>query len=370
MNKIKQYAVIGVFILFICGFSIAHFLLPDKDFSVSERKQLTQAPVLSWEAIRTGDYFADAEIYFLDQFPLRPQFLDTKRILDKNIFLMSSSSGYTDVNGHLTKVTPTLNEDEVEHTIKLLNNFLKSHPQIHSAHCAVIPDKNYFITQVKNQPSLDYNALFEMVKAVEAEQIPITHLLSLDDYYFTDSHWKQERLLPVVEAICNALGVPAADPDSYHAESIDGFKGVYYELTESPPDPETLTYLYTDTMNNALVKRLNQYMKMEEGSMYEPEALHDDGRYGYDFFLEGPAPLLTIENDQAMTDRHLIILCDSFGSSFAPLMTDSFSKITLLDFRYAKTYAVNSLGIDFEDADVLILYSTTIFNTSRTAGME
>ena len=369
MEKFKHYAVIGVFFLFICGFSIIHFLLPDKDFSASERKPLAQAPVLTWENILTGAYFTDGETYLLDQFPLRAQFLDAKRILDKNIFLMSSSSGYTSVEDHLTKLTPTLDAEQVAYAVKLLNNFLTSHPEIASAYCAVVPDKNYYLTQITGQPSMDYHALFEMVKELQAQQISLTELLTLDDYYRTDSHWRQERILPVVQAICEAMGAPYGDPDSYTATVLEGFKGVYYELTETPPDPDTLTYLRNEAIDNATVKRLNQVMKMEECLMYEEAALHDERRYGYDFFLEGPAPLITIENPKAKTDRELIVLCDSFGSSFAPLMADSYSKITLLDLRYVKTYALNNLDIQFADADVLILYSTTIFNTARTAGI-
>ena len=33
------------------------------------------------------------------------------------------------------------------------------------------------------------------------EYIDITKLLAKDDYYRTDSHWKQENILPVAECI-------------------------------------------------------------------------------------------------------------------------------------------------------------------------
>lgn len=40
-------------------------------------------------------------------------------------------------------------------------------------------------------------------------EIDIWDLLSADDYYKTDPHWRQERLLPVAAAICEALGADA-----------------------------------------------------------------------------------------------------------------------------------------------------------------
>ncbi len=369
MEKFKQYAVIGVFFLFICGFSLVHFLLPDKDFSPTERKPLAQSPALTWDAIRTGDYFTDAETYLLDQFPLRPKFLNAKRILDKNVFLMSSSSGYTSAEDHLTKLTPTLNENQIEYAVKLLNKVLEEHPEIGSAYCAVVPDKNYYLSQITGQPSLNYDRVFEMTKEVRAQQIPLTHLLTLDDYYRTDSHWRQERILPVAEAICNALGVPPADPNSYYTTSLEGFKGLYYNLTETPPEPDTLTYLRSETIDNVIVKHLNNQGKMEEMSMYHEDPVYNDRRDSYDFFLAGPESLITIENPNAKTDRHLILIRDSFGSSLAPLLADSYAKITLLDFRYIKTFALGMVDIDFTNADVLILYSTALFNEARSAGV-
>lgn len=369
MEKLKQYGVIGVFFLFVCSFSLIHFLLPDKDFSPSERKPLAQAPAVTWDAIQTGDYFADAETYLLDQFPLRPKFLNAKRILDKNIFLMSSSSGYASVEDHLTKLTPTLDESQIQYAIELLNGVLDSHPEIGSAYCAVVPDKNYYLTQLTNQPSLDYNVLFEMTRDIHAQQIPLTHLLTIDEFYRTDSHWRQERILPVAEAICEAMGVPVPDSNSYHATALEGFKGLYYELTETPPEPDTLVYLRNDAIDNAIVKHMDNHLDMVELPMYDQDPIYNDRRDSYDFFLGGPESLITIENPNAKTDRHLIMIRDSFGSSLAPLLVDSYAKITLLDFRYIKTYALKFTDLDFTDADVLVLYSTAMFNSARSAGI-
>ncbi|MBQ7871482.1 MAG: hypothetical protein IJ357_05025, partial [Oscillospiraceae bacterium] len=60
--------------------------------------------------------------------------------------------------------------------------------------------------------------------------------------------------------------------------------------------------------------------------------------------------------------RHLILFRDSFGSSLAPLLLDSYGKITLVDLRYVSSALLDGL-VDFTDADVLFLYSTTLLNS-------
>lgn len=365
MEKLKQYTVIGVFFLFLCGFSVAHFLLPDKDFSPEERKTLTQAPTLTWESIRTGDYFADAEDYLLDQFPLRPQFLDAKRVLDKNIFLMSGSGGYTSVGEHLTQLTPTLNEDQVEHAVMIFNKLIATYPEANNVYYAVVPDKNYYLSRLNNQPSLDYARLFELADGINGEKIELTHLLTLDDYYRTDTHWRQERILPVADALCTAMGVIPASSDSYRATTLPGFKGMYYTLTDTPPEPEELIYLRNDAIDNATVTRLNNSLKSEKMDMYTEENLDTDHTDAYDVYLDGPESMITIENPNATSSKHLIMIRDSFGSSLAPLLVDSYAKITILDLRYLKSSLFPTVGIDFTDADVLFLCSTTTFNNAK-----
>ena len=372
MEKIKQYTVIGMFFLFICGFSLVHFLLPDKGFSAEERKNLTQAPTLTWETIRTGDYFAEAEAYLLDQFPLRSQFLDAKRFLDKNIFLMDSTGGYANVGEHLTDLKPsqTLKEDQVQHAVKTFNKIIGSHPELAQVYFSIVPDKNYYLTQLTNQPYLDYDALMALTDEIQGTKIPIDHLLTLEDYYRTDSHWRQERIIPIAEALCEAMGVPVPDSGNYHATTLEGFKGIYFHLAGTDPEPEDLIYLRSEAIDNAVVSHLTNAMETEKLDMYTEEKIDKEFSDSYDVYLNGPESMITIENPNATTDKHLIMIRDSFGSALAPLMVDSYAKITILDLRYLKSTYFSAAKVDFTDADLLFLCSTTMLNNARNVGLQ
>ena len=365
MDKTKKISVISVFALFLFGFLIAHFLLPDKDISTAERKELAQVPTLSSQAVFNGNYFQDLETYLLDQFPLRGSFVDAKSWIDETIFRKENSSGYAGDGGHLTKLDPTLNESDIELAISKLNDILQSHPQIENAYYAVIPDKNYYMYYKtdSDQPTMDYDKLFEMMKQLNAEGIDLRELLTLDDFYRTDSHWRQERLQPIVNALCAAMGTSPADISKYQAHRLEGFRGVYYELADTPPETDTLTYLTSDTIDGAVVNRLNDFGKWESITAYNEANFGLENKDSYDVFLEGTQMMITIENPNATSDKHLIMFRDSYASSLTPLLIASYAKITLIDIRYISPKLLDQF-VDFEGADVLCLYSTTMLNTA------
>ena len=71
--------------------------------------------------------------------------------------------------------------------------------------------------------------------------------------------------------------------------------------------------------------------------------------------------MISIENPNAKTDKELLLFRDSFGSSLAPLLVENYSKITLIDLRYVSRQLLENF-IDFENQDVLFLYSTVVLN--------
>jgi hypothetical protein len=66
--------------------------------------------------------------------------------------------------------------------------------------------------------------------------------------------------------------------------------------------------------------------------------------------------------------RRLIIFRDSYTSSLAPLLVDSYSEVLLLDTRYIYPHMLGSFVTpeEFTDADVLFMYSAMILNDSNT----
>ena len=81
-------------------------------------------------------------------------------------------------------------------------------------------------------------------------------------------------------------------------------------------------------------------------------------------YLHGSAAYLTITNPNATTNRELVIFRDSFGSSITPLLAQGYSEVVMLDLRYIMSQALPMMNsfIQFENADVLFLYSSLVLN--------
>ena len=360
MEKVKNYIVISIFSLVILGFGILFWLLPDNDLSESERRALEQAPALNFDTFFSGEFSDSLEDYLLDQFPLREGF----RMLNTatRLYLM----GQQDVNDlwvdgdHIYKMEYPLDEHQIEYGADIINSVYETYLSGMDVYYSIIPDKNYFAPG--DHLSLDYDRLLEIMgeNIRGPEYIDIFGELSLEDYYRTDTHWRQDSLFGVVSTIGQAMGIAEhlTPEDEYTAHQLYPFKGVYLGQTALPVEPDTITYLTSEFTENAVVTGIE--LDGQE-SVYMLDRF--DGLDGYDIFLGGAQALLTIKCPNAKTDKELIIFRDSFGSSITPLFTGAYSKITVVDLRYIPTALLGDY-IEFADQDVLFLYSTLLLNSS------
>jgi hypothetical protein len=88
----------------------------------------------------------------------------------------------------------------------------------------------------------------------------------------------------------------------------------------------------------------------------------------YELFLSGNQSLVKITNPADPDGKRLIVFRDSFGSSITPLLAQGYSEVILLDLRYLGSAYVGQLAkagmINFENADILFMYSTLLLNNS------
>lgn len=362
MEKFKKYAVLAAFFAIIFGFGVAHLLCADAAYSDSERRALEQTPTLSFESVKDGTYQSALEGYLQDQFPLRDTLRGIKTLLNENLWQMRDTNGYYFADGHWSQLSDKTDLSQVNYALGRFEYVLEQHPEIGSAYYAVVPDKNYFLAEKNGYETLDYDAIAACMEALNAQKIDLFPILSLNDYYQTDSHWRQECLQTVVETLCEAMGVTVAPYESYAQYTLEGFRGVYGDHTADLFHTESLTYLVNEAIEKATVSRVNEMTgAWEEIPMYDVSEFENPDPY--DVFLSGAEALIRIENPNATSEKHLILFRDSFGSSLAPLLTDSYASVTLVDLRYLSANYVDRF-VDFENADVLFLYSTTLLNTA------
>ncbi len=143
--------------------------------------------------------------------------------------------------------------------------------------------------------------------------LPIGDLLSLEDYYRTDLHWRQEQLTDVAARLLEGMGAEA--PGTFREETLPTpYYGVYYGYAALPMEPDTIRYLTNDTLESCTVYH---YETGQTTGIYDGEKGRRAGP-PTSGSSPAPSPLLTVENPHAATDRELVIFRDSFASSLAP----------------------------------------------------
>jgi len=359
MTKVKHWAVIGTVILLLIGFGAALWLLPDGELSYSERRKLAQLPEFSLEAVFDSEFSGEFEDYMLDQFPLRDAFRSFKSLTAFHILQRQDNNGIYLWQDGVYKQEYPMNATQIDYGAKKLNEIYSRYLQGMNVHYAVIPDKNYYAAEAAGQLHLDYAALKAQLRGgvtPEIGEIELFDTLTAESYYRTDPHWRQETLQPVLDRLSETLGLELSTVDSYEQGVFENFYGAYYGQSALAVSPDTLLYLENDITRAATVTTLDTG---ETTGLYPLDAY--DGMDAYDIYLGGAAALQVIENPNADTDRELILFRDSFGSSLAPLLLEEYAKITLIDLRYVSSAALGQF-VQFEDQDVLFLYSTLIWN--------
>ena len=209
----------------------------------------------------------------------------------------------------------------------------------------------------KNFLNIDYDYLYNNV-GIKYNSIDLRNILSLEDYYYTDTHWRQENLDKVIKVISKDMNFNYENVN-YKKNNYSKFYGIYYgESINSKPD--TLTYLINDIIDNSRVFYLEN---KELTNVYNPSKL--TGMDSYDVYLDGASSFIEITNDNCQFDRELVIFRDSFGSSISPLFINYYKKITIIDNRYISSDYFKKY-IEFDDQDILIMNSTMIINDSFT----
>lgn len=366
-ERIKNILILMLTGTFIMTMLVFQILSEDKKISDTERRALQSMPKMNPETIQSGSFMNDFETYTQDQFPFRDTFRRIKVQSALDLFRQKEVHDLYLYKGYITKMEYPENEEMLKHAADRFKNiydlYLKdTDVQIYSS---VVPDKNYFLGGQSGHLTMNYDQFIEDFKALTdyMKYIDIRDQLSISDYYYTDTHWRQEALIPVAQELGQAMHTPVLNEDDYEMRTYDKpFYGVYVGQLGLPVAPDTINYLTNQMLEQCVVTSYDTGKPVVR-PMYNFEKA--SGRDAYELFLSGSDALLTIENPNATTDKELVLFRDSFGSSIAPLLVSGYQKVTLIDIRYINSALIGNF-IEFKDQDVLFLYSTLVLNNSMS----
>lgn len=364
-ERIKNIGVpvlLGMFLLVMLAIQV---ISHDKKFSDTERRALKTMPKVTKESLMNGKFMPEFETFTQDQFPGRDMFRGIKTAAALYIFGQKEVNDLYLSDGYVTKVEYPVKEEMIDYATErfqyIYDTYLKDENV--TIFSCIIPDKNFFLGPKTGHLTMDYEELsldFQK-KTPYMQPIWVMDVLRIEDYYKTDTHWRQEKVFPVAERISEALDTPILPENAYTKTKFsDKFYGVYTGQIALPLEADELYYMTNDILDACEVTSFDTG-KPRESHMYHMEKAA--GKDPYELFLSGSDALITVENPNALTDKELVVFRDSFGSSLVPLLVPGYKKVTLIDIRYVQSNMIGHF-VEFENQDVLFLYSALLLNNS------
>ena len=350
-RNIITMILVSSFVLF---FTCWNFFGKTPEYSDSERRVLAKFPEVTVERVLSGAFSKEFEEYTVDRFPMRDIWRTIKAYVRTGVFAQKDNHKIYVADGHISKLEYPMNPEMADHAANVFEKVKDKYLEDNDIYLAVIPDKNRYLAEKNGYLSMDYDAFSQYMKEKVhfAKYIEIADLLEADDYYQTDTHWKQEKIQDVADRLASAMGTELST--NYVEKELETpFYGVYAGQSALIHKPDEITYLVGDGFDQIQVEGASAIYDLEKA----------EGKDPYEMFLSGNQPIVTMKNPQAQNGKRLIIFRDSFASSLAPLMISGYEEIVLVDLRYISSDLLGKY-IDFNNADVLFLYSTMLLNSS------
>lgn len=362
MKKAKFISIILVFCILIGGASLWLFIKDDGEISEWERRKLQQFPVFSYETLMKGKFMSEFESYVNDQFPLRNTFRRIKAQVLFDIYKQKDNNKIYVVDGYASEYVNSITDEQItvftDKVNSLYENYIKSSDC--NVYYSIVPDKNYFLAEKNGYPTYDYDYLYSQVNKGlnnNIAEIKIKDKLTIDQYYTTDTHWKQESIVDIANYIREQFGMEAVN--DYTTQSAGDFYGVYYGQSALNLEPDEIIYLENEQIKSAETYLYENNKTVPVYNLEKLEAIDH-----YDIYLSGAVSLIKITNPMGDADKKLVVFRDSFGSSLTPLLMSGYSEIMVIDTRYINP-EIMSRYVEFNNQDVLFLYSTIMVNSSH-----
>lgn len=354
-DKIKNIVVTLVFLFTIISLFLINVIKKDTDISIAERRKLATMPELTTKSLFDGTYFKKFDSYVTDQFIKRDAFRKIKIDIE-----LSTKGEYNNLymyDDYIVEEIFPLNTNSINNLTNKINYIKKTYLNNNSnIYYTIIPDKNYFVNN--GNLKLDYNKLQDMMKnnLTNLNYINIFDKLTLDNYYKTDTHWKQEDLFNVANTIANQMNFFITNNNVIN--TVTTFKGSYAGRLSVTKDIDTIKTISNPSILNSSVYN---YETKKYTQIYDYDKLKSLDKY--DIYLSGASSIIDIVNPISNSNKELIVFRDSYGSSLVPLLIDGYKKITVIDIRYVSSRILNNY-IKFNNQDVLFMYSILTINNS------
>ncbi len=366
MSKKFNIFLSALFCTFLGGMLVISTILPDKDFSQLENRNLSKPPKISLQAIQDGDFMADAEKYVSDHLVGRDLWVSIKSWCERLTGKQENNGVYFGSEGTLINRLETPDLDKLDKDMAHLDKLVSGVDA--PVYFGLIPSAAAIWSDRLPQgaPTADEKAIIDQLYSkTQANTIDLYGMLNghkdEDVYYRTDHHWTSLGAYYGYAALMDAMGMEAVSLDSLTPTTVtEDFNGTIFSTSG-------VRWVAPDTIETYISDEGLEVTCYPEGSpvpgrLYVEEKLSVKDKYS--FFLGGNLqPLCTIKTQNTDAPKVLLVR-DSYSDSLAPFLTQNFSEIHLWDFRTNYTSLQDYIR-ENEIDNVVVLYSIPNFVSDR-----
>lgn len=372
MSRIKQITAV-VFCMLFFGGALATLLLPDRESSVMENRELAQKPKVSMKKFLQGSYQKKYEAYLSDQFFLRDKWVNLSSAIQFYAGKKEINGVYLGKGGYLLERNQEeeFDAEQTEENIAFLSSFLNDMAEEYGKEhvsCIMIPSKAAALpnrlpafAEVEGQEKVleslrDKLSYPEML--VDMQEILQKHQKEYI-YYRTDHHWTTLGAYYAYQAWAEKTGQAVSRSlKDYQRETVfHDFYGTTYNKAHVPVRADSVE-LFHSPIEETVHINMDDGEKEADSFYFCKEALKGFNRYNV--FLSKNTFKIEVTS-KAEKGKTLLLIKDSFANCFVPFLAQDYERIIMIDYRYGKV-PVGSILSDYEDIiDVLVMFNTEKF---------
>ena len=154
-------------------------------------------------------------------------------------------------------------------------------------------------------------------------------------YFRTDHHWTGLGAYNAYRDFCAVKGVAPVRLEDCVKRSFEGFLGSFYNDSGMNPalgsEPDTVE-TFVPAVNTSFSGVDNAGNAFSGNVIYNADTSRP--AYKYSAFIWGDNPFSVIENLDKASGEACLLVKDSFGNAFAPLLCAHYKYVYIMDYRY------------------------------------
>ena len=342
------------------GILLVNLVAPDKSYSVSEKRNLSQFPKLTLVRIVDGSFMDEMEDYEADQFFLRSQWMTLRTTMDRLVGKNESQGVYLGKNSNLMERFNAGTEESRQAITSAVKAFAERYPDVKTSFL-LVPNAVSIESELLPKDALtdDQNAyldaffgeLGDSVQALDVREALKTAAETTQVYYRTDHHWTTDGAYAAFLSVADALGVDGSRQFASKTVCND-FSGSLAAKSGFYVREQDAIHIFTPMEEDPMYV-VNFEDGTQRATCYDADALK--GEDPYQVFFGGNQGKITIETS-VDTNRRLLVLKDSYANCFLPFLLSEFQEITIVDPRYYYEN-LNDLMVTEQYTDMLYLYN-------------